>query len=140
MYENQSINIKTLLGRFVFVAILFLISLLVRHLLLANYVTLGAAPPLAAEVSSSLASSSSTNTLPTPNKDFKIVASKYFVNNEWVVVAIKSPGTDTASEVLEKINGVYAVVLGPGTEFSSDDITEMPAEVSAYLISQGLVQ
>lgn len=136
--ENQTVNLRTFLWPAFFVALLVM-CLVIKHRLLNNYVSLNTAPALAAEVAPSVGSSSIKG-LPIPNKDFKIVQSKYFDNNKWAVAAIKVPKTDTATVVLEDINGVYTVVLGPGTAFSSDVVQEMPSSVAAYLISQGLIQ
>lgn len=137
MYENN-FRLKSLI-KYCLVIVLLIVCLVIKHSVLADYKKLPSASALSNSVASSLTSSGS-NSLPTPNKDFLITDTKYFNNNQWVVVTVKENNThsDTAYEVLEKINGVYTVVLGPGTSFSQDVQEEMPTSVSDYLSLQGL--
>lgn len=127
--------------KILFVLILFLVSVTARHIILGGtYLSkLNTAPPLAASIAPTIVTHGSTN-LPESGIDFKILSSQYFDNKQWVVVSIASgPDTDTAFLVMERLSGVYTVVLGPGTFFSSDVTQSMPSDVAAYLTSKGLI-
>jgi hypothetical protein len=138
MYENQNLNPKLVLKRVIILIGIFLIALLIKQILLGNYVKLGSASSLSGQVASSL-TLPGNNKLPLPGKDFTISNRQYFNNNTWAIVAVTKPQTDKAYIVLEKINGVFTVVLGPGTNFPTDVTLSMPSDVAAYLINQGVV-
>jgi hypothetical protein len=132
---------KQLFKKVLFILILFLVSIAARHILLGGvYLSkLNTAPPLAASIAPSIVTHGSTS-LPQAGKDFKILSSQYFDNKQWAIVSVSSgPDTDTAFLVMERLGGVYTVVLGPGTFFSSDVTQSMPPDVAAYLTGQGLI-
>jgi hypothetical protein len=123
-----------------FVVFLLVVSLFAKTSILrgAHMVSLQSAPALAASVAPSLAQSDSKG-VPVPEKDFEITGSAYFDNKDWVVVNIQSlPDKNPAVVVMEKINGVYTVVLGPGASFSSTTTLSMPQDLANYMKKQGL--
>jgi hypothetical protein len=121
------------------IIIFFLACLLVRHQVLKNYYKLKTAPALSSQTS--LALSSSADKIPEINKNFSITYSKYFDGGNWAIVTLnEGKNSDKASIILEKINGVYTLVLGPGTNFSSDVLKEMPSSVALYLVTNGFIQ
>jgi hypothetical protein len=97
-------------------------------------VVLQDAPALSGQISQAFAITTK-GTLPVVNKDYKIQTPVYFDNNEWAVVPLTwltSGGNDTLL-VLQKRDGIYTTVLGPGSAFP-DTVTEsLPNDVSLYL-------
>ena len=91
--------------------------------------------PVAQAISSALISTSS------PVKDFDVVK-EVRLNNDWLVVWIKATGngSDVGVLVLKAQNVGYAVVLGPGNQFSSSSIRHLPASLEYYLYTLNLVQ
>lgn len=135
-------NAKQAFTRILFLLILLVASLFAKHVILGGmYLTsLKAAPPLAGSIAPSLASAGSKNTLPQAGKDFKILKVNYFDNQQWAVVLVAHiPDMNSATLLLQKLNGVYAVVLGPGTTFPASTAQSMPSDVAAYLMSKGLL-
>lgn len=95
--------------------------------------------PLEQAVSLDLLSPNSGQ-IPTPGKDFKLTKSTYFDNNSWVIANISYlPDNNAAALVLEKINNVYDVVLGPATAFSLSSTYSLPGDVAQYLTSNYLI-
>jgi Flp pilus assembly protein CpaB len=134
-------NTGRLVRRVIFLLILFIVSIAVKHFVLSGmYLTkLQGAPALAASVAPSIATSDSKN-IPIAGKDFKIVSANYFNNKQWAVVTVATiPDNNLATLVLENINGAYTVVLGPGTVFSTSVTQSMPPDVATYLINKGLI-
>jgi hypothetical protein len=99
-------------------------------------ISLRAAPALSGVISQSLATNSST--LPSLNTDYKIKSVIYFDNKSWAIASV-SVGSNSSLLVLEKTNGVYVVVLGPGTAFSTDEIQDLPPDVAQYITNQGVL-
>lgn len=132
---------KRLIKHFLILLIFFIASLLIRYFLLDGVDTtkLQSGPALAAAIAPSIISPGANN-LPEVNSNYKVLNSHYFDNGQWAIVSIASlPSMNTSVLVLEKIGGVFTVVLGPGTYFSISVTRTMPADVSAYLISRDLV-
>lgn|GEM_PF-977321 len=99
----------------------------------AKVVNLAIAPPLAGEISQSIGGSSGV-TLPVEGKDYTITQTAYFETNTWAVATItNSDGSNTSYIVLQKVNGVFQVILGPGTAFAQSDNNQLPASVQQYL-------
>lgn len=122
--------------------LLFVSSVGIRHLVLGNtfLTTLSKAPPLANALAPSLASPSKKKSLPLANKDFRIISTNYFDNQQWVVATVTHiPDGNGATLVLRNINGIYTVVLGPGTQFSPSVAESLPPDVATYLTSKGLL-
>jgi hypothetical protein len=91
-------------------------------------------------VSQSLVTPQSKGILPAVGKNFKVLRATYFNNKQWVVVVVSGiPDNDNAVLILQELNGVYRVVLGPGTLFPSSSVQSMPLDVVNYLVNQGLV-
>ncbi len=102
-------------------------------------VTLGSAPPVAGAVSQSLGLSATRSALPVYRQDYTLQDVKYFYNDAWAVatVAPTKPDADTVIVVMQKINGVYQPVLGPGTVFSASYVFTLPPDVAQYMNKQG---
>lgn len=133
-------NAKRLIASFIFLAIVIAGSLVARHLILgsAPYARLQTASPLAAYVAPSLVTGSGY--MPQEGKDFNITGTHYYDDKRWVVVSINSTGkSNRAFLVLQKMNGTYAVVLGPGSSFPSDVTQNLPPDVAEYLSSNRLI-
>jgi hypothetical protein len=122
---------------------LVVITLLTKSVLLQGLpvTSLGSAPPIAGAVSQSLGLSASRAALPVFGKDYTLQDVHYFYNNEWAVatVAPTKPDADTVIVIVQKINGVYQTVLGPGTIFSSSYLYTLPPDVGQYLNKQGVL-
>ncbi len=57
---------------------------------------------------------------------YTISAEKTY-SDTWAMVEITSQTTDPANVVLKKENGQWVVILGPGTHFSPDELTNVGA-------------
>lgn len=97
-------------------------------------------PSLHGQISQFLASSSETAPEALP-QDFTITNTKYFATNAWAVAQIrdKKGNTDAGLVILEKKNGIFVPVLGPGTIFSKNDLYVLPEPVATYLTEKGVV-
>jgi hypothetical protein len=141
---NQQTNGINPKKAFLLVALIFLLpiaALVYRDVILGGITqtTYNPVPPLAGSISLSLINSGSSN-IPQAGKDFKITNTKYFDNKKWVVVSITQlPKMNPATVLLEDINGLYIVVLGPGTLFSPSIAQSLPSDVTKYFINQGLI-
>ncbi len=71
--------------------------------------------------------------------NFDIQDSQSFDNGAWIaaVVTNKTVKTDPALVVFHRVDGSLKLVLGPGTSFSSDDLSTIPEAVGQYLEQQG---
>ena len=131
------------------VGTLGMIILVVLLLLTARYLILGgaskevrldAAPALSGVVSQSLAASQHASDLPLAGRDFTLQNIRHFDSQQWVVAKVQPVGNtfDPSLVVLEKINGSYEVVLGPGSAFESSYLLSLPEDVAHYLELQGV--
>ena len=104
----------------------------------ASPVTLPAADPLVGRISQALTSTSQLS-LPVAGKDYKIQSTSYFDNKTWAVVTIIGISNTITDGlfVLNQVNGVYTVVLGPGTAFPTSATLAMPTDVQQYLHNGG---
>ncbi len=104
----------------------------------ANQVTLQSADPLVGRISQALTSTDRVG-LPIAGRDYTLKNTKYFDNNGWVVVSVKGKNNTITDGlfVLKQTNGVYSVVLGPGTSFPSSATVAMPTDVQQYLKDGG---
>lgn len=104
-------------------------------------VSLGSAPALSGEISQSLIKAGADNSVPKLNKDFSISQANYFENHEWAVATIKSTSKESngAFVVLQRMNGVYKIILGPGTAFPNVYLKSLPSDVGTYLYNQGAI-
>lgn len=130
---------QILLRLFALVATI-VVSLVFKSVILNGHrlVRLGSAPPLTGSLATSLITSGGKTVLPTEGKDYKITKSRYFYNNGWAVVSVaQASGENETTMVLHKIDGVYQVVIGPGTTFSKSYMLSLPADVGNYLNDQG---
>lgn len=126
----------------VIILILFIALLSVRPILFsgATSVHLPPAPILTGQISQALASGKSTS-LPVYGRDYNLGSTTYFKDNDWVVTDILGIGENTSSgiAVLQNKNGIYQVVLGPGTAFANTSVQNLPIEVTQYLNQKGAV-
>ena len=124
-------------------------SLLLLGLLVVNYVVLGGAhvinlapaPELAGQISQNLVTISNATKLPIEGTDFNLSDTHYFNNKQWVVTSITplNNSFNAGLAVLSNQEGVYKIVLGPGSAFSKDETRTLPTEVANYLNQQGVV-
>lgn len=123
---------------------LVFISLTARFIILGGkpVVSLSSTPALAGSLSSELGSTAlgQEGSLPQINKDYTLKNVRYFYNQKWVVAKILPvhKNADPALVVLEKINGVYRLVLGPAGDFARSYTYVLPKEVGDYLNQQGV--
>jgi hypothetical protein len=126
----------------VVLAILVIATLIVRHLG-GQYVKLSSAPPLSGVVAQSLDLAGGTTIVPVAGKAFSLQNVSYFDNNDWVIATVSpSNGNTTITQalvVLQKKDGTFQVVLGPGTDFDSSYLTSLPADVGQSLEQQGVI-
>jgi len=124
------------------VGIVFLILMNTKTIILGRTgaVKLDAAPGITGQVSQAFTTGGST-TLPVYNQDFTLSKTMYFENNAWVVTTIvpKKGNFNQSFLVMQKKNGVYVPILGPGTAFPRTITENMPDEVGLYLYSLGAV-
>jgi hypothetical protein len=59
----------------------------------------------------------------------------YFYDNTWAVCQLQQPNTDPAYVIAQYTpsNDKWSVVEGPGTEFDSDSLTQLPQKVATYV-------
>jgi len=127
--------------KLIIVALLLLIALAVRPIILgAKLVKLPSAPPLTGQVSQAF-TSGDTATLPRQGKDYQLQNTLYFDNRQWVVTTAKALNTTTNDSmlILHRQDGIYKVVMGPGSAFPSTQISVLPADVANYLTNLGAV-
>lgn len=121
--------------------ILLLAAIIVPNVLVGpSTVKLASSPSLVGEVTQALTLNSQNSAVPVYNTDFKLENTRYFDSATWAVAKVVSPNnsTNTSFVVLQKQDGFFQVVLGPGSAFSSAYQQSMPRDVATYLFSQGL--
>lgn len=137
MKTNQTLVISLSL------IILVVISLILKNTILGGLPlrTLQAAPPLSGVVSQSLANFGTEDSLPVAGKDYKFQGVHYFDSQSYAVVSVApiKNTTDSGILVLQRFNGFYQVILGPGTAFSASDVHNLPADVVQYLKGRVLI-
>ncbi|MEI6755697.1 MAG: hypothetical protein WCK80_01620 [bacterium] len=83
--------------------------------------------------------SSKFDKLPIYGKNYTLENLKYLENGNWAAATLVSvPGKNKATVVMKKINGVFVVVMGPGTQFSESTLESLPLSVGTYLYSRGV--
>jgi hypothetical protein len=133
---------KRLLLLLTFMVMLLVLTFVLKAAILRGpVVRLQKSQPLAGVVSQGLASSGPTNSLPEFGKDYTLQSIRYYDNKAWVTATVVplSTKTDNALVVIHMINGSYQVVLGPGTAFPNNYLQGLPADVSQYLLNQGVI-
>jgi hypothetical protein len=135
MFDYKKISLRVSL-----LVIFLLVGIIGRSILLggASVETLGPAPGISGEISQSLVSSSQ-NGLPMAGKDFVIKSTTYFDTNTWVVVIVGTVAdpTNESTIVMQKVSGVYQIVIGPGTAFTTQQVANFPADVISFISSHG---
>jgi hypothetical protein len=138
--NNELSSIKLPLAIIGALVLLLLIGIVFKSLIVgAPVVRLQPAPALYGQVSQTLLIGTGGNKI-LSDKNFTLQNPVYFDSNSWVVVRFipKDKSGDNATVVMQKIGPFYQVVLGPGTEFPSND-QGLPSDVYSYLQSKGLI-
>jgi hypothetical protein len=92
--------------------------------------------PAAETINIALNDTRSPDHLLVEGKDYQLEDQRFFENESWMVAAIVPiPPTEAndATIVLKRANTTYEVILGPGTDFSQDDLQQLPSEVAQYI-------
>lgn len=114
------------------IIIVVVATLFARTLILdgASKISLAPAPQLSGYLAQSIGVSKQSGELLSPGKDFMVTNVKYY-NNRWAVATVKpiNNSFDGGVVVIEKIDNVYSVVLGPTGEFSDSYIYVLPSSV-----------
>ncbi len=120
--------------------IMLLASMIIKATVLQNVTTtkLDSAPALAGAVAQSLITND-TNTVELYGSDFTLKNTKYFSDKDWAVSRVVGTDQQTVTVVLKRVDGVYRVVVGPGSIFSGSITRNTPADVSSYLRKEGLL-
>ncbi len=107
----------------------------------ANAVQLRPAVGFSGVISQSLASSNSKTALPSYGMDYTLTNTAYFDNNAWVITSIVPQDTTSNQSIaiLHKNQGIFRVILGPGTAFASTELGGLPNDVVDYLHKLGVV-
>ena len=117
---------------------ILVVVLLLRGVFVSGYISnIPVGSAMSAYVEPALVNPGSTS-LPLENSGFKILKTDYEDNSSWAIVTVSKAGNQ-ATLIFKKINGVYSLVLGPGTTFPVSSTYVMPASVVSYLNSYGLV-
>src|SRR5437667_1963738 len=109
-------------NKFMVLLVAFIAVFIGRQILLGGpTVSLSEAPPLTGIISQSMYSVSGKGSLPIVGKDFNLKNTRYFEGDQWVATSISPVGQrlNAALVVLQKQDGIYRVVLGPGSAFDS---------------------
>jgi hypothetical protein len=136
MKENL-INKST--AKVIYIAVaLFVACLIVRQVLLGStsIVRLNPSSYLSGAISQALASTS-INTEEGIN--YSISSENFFDNNSYVSVIVKPlrNSSYTGIIVFKKLDGLYAPILGPGTEINVNYLISLPKDLTNYLINSG---
>lgn len=115
-------------------ALVIVYSLLVGLQNSLNYVSLNNSPFYQPILNASTTKSNLINTA----NGLVIVSSKSFSDGYYLVTINNLNGNDSAVAVLQKVNGTYTVILGPGTTFYLNGSVGLPKDVFNYLNSKGL--
>lgn len=136
---NKRVTI-TLAATLVFLAIA---ALLVPSIVLsgAHAITLRDAPQLTGQVAQALANSQKAGSVPETGKAFTLSSVDYFENNTWAVASIKGDQRNVTDgiAVLQLREGIFQVVVGPGTAFPSSVTRKLPPSVTGYLNQRGVI-
>lgn len=64
--------------------------------------------------------------------NYEVTKIKTFEGNSWAILEVSNPTTDPARVIAKKENGVWKVILGPGTYFDESDLRAIGAPPSLY--------
>lgn len=122
---------------------LIIVAITVKSMMLQGIdtVRLAKAPPLTNAVSESLDTNDLADVPPIAGVDYTLKDTHYFYDKEWVVTQVSplQDNADTVYVVLQKIDGIYQVVVGPATIFSVSYNYSLPANVVNFLNLRGLI-
>lgn len=128
---------------FIFIGLLIVITLLVNYITLGGipFVALSKTQPLTGAASQAIGAVNKNGKLPVNGKDFILNDIRYFDDN-WVVATV-SPTSKSqlaqATVIMQKVDGAYRVVLGPGTTFDNSITFSLPTDLGDYLTQRGLL-
>ncbi|MEO8785262.1 MAG: hypothetical protein ABI221_03070 [Candidatus Saccharimonadales bacterium] len=108
----------------------------------ARYIGLTKAQPLIGAASQALGVGSQSSSMPSGSKDYNLGDTKYFSNGDWAVASIiptKNSKLTQAVVIMQKREGVFQVVLGPGTAFDSSVTLNLPTDLGNYITQRGYV-
>jgi len=122
---------------------IFLTGTLCRQAILGSgtQVNLKTTDELSGPIALTLAGAAENTNTPSGADDFKLANTRFFDNHNWAVTTIVPTkiNTDKATAVLHKQDGIFRLVLGPGTAFDGTELDGLPNDVAKYLNLQGLV-
>lgn len=72
------------------------------------------------------------------SEGYAVIEARFFSNNTWVVGILDS-GSDPSAVVLVHQNSTWQVVVGPGTNFSTNIKNQVPIDVYNYLAEKKYV-
>lgn len=140
--NGQNIYIRKVIV-WIVVALIVLISVFVVQPVIlqgAHTINLKSAPDLTGQISQALTSSAAPSKLPVVGPDYTLQNTNYFENKGWAVTTIVPGGANQRNiVVLKQTQGIYQVVLGPGTAFPSGYTSSLPTSVAGYLIQNGVI-
>ncbi len=132
-----------MIKRLGFILVILLASFAARQILTGGMrvVSLGQAPPFSGLAAQSLGVGKDQSKVPVAGKDFSLKNGRYFVGDKWVVadIAPLKNNFDPGTVIIQKQNGAYSVVLGPGSDFDSSYLISLPREVGDYLKAKGVI-
>lgn len=134
---------KQLIIAYSFLGVLVVCAVITKYIVLGGLLptTLKPAPPLSGVIGPSLANLAVGGSIPVEGKDYNIKTVRYFSSRTYAVVLVGSLKitTDPGVLVLQKLNGNYRVILGPGTSFQQNQIQGLPDNVTEYLQTKVLI-
>lgn len=137
----SEVNYKKIRLPLTLLTVLIVVTIIIRQTLAgAPVITLSRAAPLSGIVAQSMARGGGKTTFPIAGTDFKLSNEHYFDNNTWLVTWIIPLKVNLNQDVvvMQKVDGIYKVVLGPGGDFNSSYLIVLPSDVGDYLNQQGL--
>lgn len=127
---------------FIVLGVVVVATVIVHALLLggAPYHRLAKTTALYGTISQSIGTNDKKS-LAIGDKDFTLEDTQHF-GDDWLVTSIvPTPKSSLARAVvvMQKRNGTFQVVLGPGTAFDSSTLVSLPADLGNYLTQQGYI-
>lgn len=124
--------------------LILIISLIVRSAILGGgkSVTLADAPANSGIVAMNIVATGGNINIPQAGSDFNLTNINYFDNDNWIVAKItptKSSSITTGIVILQKQDGIYKVMVGPGTAFDNSLLVTLPTDVGKYLSDNGYI-
>lgn len=123
--------------RFIGMSFMVLLALLLTiHFLRLSILTGASVTQLNENPQTQVISQNITNT--SPKTSYKIT-NEQNLTPAWSLVTFRSTNADSGVYLLKKVNQNYTIALGPGNQFSANQLNNIPANIVYYLYTQGLV-